>query len=59
MFIMDKIFHHFICKDIPMLNTGTLSTEVIIAISGLLSNYIKKYENQYSIENCKKELYSD
>jgi hypothetical protein len=56
---MDKIFHHFNCKDIPMLNIGTLSTEVIIAINGLLSNYIKKYENQYSIENCKKELYSD
>ena len=60
MYIMDKMFHHFNCKDTPMLNIGTLSTEVIIAINGMLnSDYIKKYNNNYSIEISKKELYSD
>ena len=54
MFIMDKIFHHFNCKDIPMLNIGTLSTEVIIAINGLLSNYIKNMKINIQLKTVKK-----
>ena len=57
--ILDKIFHHLNCRDTPMLNSQTLSTEVIIAIYSMLNlEQIKKYENQYSIESCKKILYS-
>jgi len=56
---LDKIFHHLNCRDTPMLNPQTLSSEVIIAIHSMLNlEQIKKYENQYSIESCKKVLYS-
>ena len=59
MHIQDVIFHHLNCRDTPILNNGTISPEVIIAIHGMLNlDYIKQYENQYSIENSKKELYS-
>ena len=59
MSILDKIFHHLNCRDTPMLNPQTLSSEVIIAIHSMLNlDQIKKYENQYSLESCKKELYS-
>ena len=59
MTIMDKVFHHLNCMDSPILNLQTLSTEIIIAIHSMLNlDVIKKYENEYSIESCKKELYS-
>ena len=59
MHLLDKIFHHINCKDTPSLNIKTISTELIIAIHNTLNmESIKKYENQYSIESCKKELYS-
>ena len=59
MHLLDKIFHHLNCKDNPSLNLESLSTEVIIAVHSMLNlEYIKKYENQYSIEGCKEKLYS-
>ena len=59
MHLIDIIFHHFHCKDTPLLNNRILSTEVIIAIHAILNlDYIKKYENQYSIKSSKQELYS-
>jgi len=59
MTVLDKIFHHLNCRDIPMLNTQTLSSEIIIAIHSMLNlDQIKKYENQYSLESCKKILYA-
>ena len=57
--LTDKIFHHLNCRDNPNLTLETLSTEIIIAINSMLNlDVIKQYECQYSIENCKKELYS-
>ena len=59
MHLLDKVFHHMNCRDTPLLNVNTLSTEIIIAIHNTLNiENIKHYENQYSIESCKKELYS-
>ena len=59
MSILDKVFHHLNCRDTPMLSPQTLSSEVIIAIHSMLNlEQIKKYENQYSMESCKKVLYS-
>ena len=57
--LTDKIFHHLNCRDNPQLTLESLSTEIIIAIHSILNvDMIKQYENQYSIESCKKELYS-
>ena len=57
--LTDKIFHHLNCRDNPNLTLESLSTEIIIAINSMLNlDVIKQYECQYSIENCKKELYS-
>ena len=59
MHLMDKVFHHINCKDTPLLNTESLSVEVIIAVHSMLNmDIIKIYENQYSVESCKMELYS-
>ena len=59
MHLLDQTFYHFNCKDNSSLNINTLSSEVIIAIhSCLYSQNIKKYDNQYYIDSCKKELYS-
>ena len=57
--LLDKIFHHLNCRDTHLLNIESLSTEIIIAIHSMLNlDYIKQYENQYSLESCKKELFS-
>ena len=59
MHLLDKVFHHLNCRDTPLLNVESLSIEIIIAINAILNlDLIKKYENQYSIESCKKELFS-
>ena len=59
MHILDKIFHHLNCRDTPLLNLSTLSSEIIISIHSMLNlEIINQYDNQYSIESCKKELYS-
>lgn len=59
MHIIDIIFHHLECRDTPFLNPSTISSEIIIAINSMLNlDYIKKYENQYSIESAKEEIYS-
>ena len=59
MHLLDQTFYHFNCKDDKNLNIESLSSEVIIAIYSILYNQnIKKYDNQYYIDNCKKELFS-
>ena len=58
--LLDKIFYHFLSKDLSYINAKNLSTEVILALHTLIINFQsnKKYTNQYSIESCNKELYS-
>ena len=58
--LLDKIFYHFLSKDLSYINAKNLSTEVILALHILIINFQsnKKYTNQYSIESCNKELYS-
>lgn len=58
--LLDQIFYHFISKDLSSLNVKNLSTEVILALHSVIVNNQsnQKYTNQYSIESCKKELYS-
>lgn len=58
--LLDKIFYHFLSKDLSYINAKNLSTEVILALYTLIINFQsnKKYTNQYSIESCNKELYS-
>ena len=59
MHLLDQTFYHFNCKDNASINIDTLSSEVIIAVhSCLYIQNIKKYENQYYIDSCKKELFS-
>ena len=59
MHIIDIVFHHLECRDTPFLTPQTISSEIIIAINSMLNlDYIKKYENQYSIESAKEEIYS-
>ena len=59
MHLLDQTFYHFNCKDNASINIDTLSSEVIIAVhSCLYLQNIKKYENQYYIDSCKKELFS-
>ena len=57
--LLNKVFYHLNCKDTPSLKIESLSTEIIIAVHGMLNlDYIKQYENQYSIATCRNELYS-
>ena len=57
--IIDIVFHHIDCRDTPFLNPITISSEIIIAINSMLNlDFIKKYNNQYSIESAKEEIYS-
>ena len=59
MHLLDQTFYHFNCKDNASINIDTLSSEVIIAVhSCLYIQNIKKYDNQYYIDSCKKELFS-
>ncbi len=58
MHLLDQTFYHFNCKDISNVDLENLSTEVIIASHSIVNmQNIKKYNNQYSIESSKKELY--
>ena len=58
MHLLDQTFYHFNCKDFVNLEIGDLSTEIIIAMNSVVNmQNIKKYNNQYSIESSKKELY--
>ena len=58
--LLDQMFYHFVSKDLSSLNVKNLSTEVILALNSIIINNQsnKNYTNQYSIETCKKELYS-
>ena len=58
--LLDQMFYHFVSKDLSSLNVKNLSTEVILALNSIIINNQsnKNYTNQYSIESCKKELYS-
>ena len=59
MHLIDVVFHHLECKDTPFLTPQTISSEIIIAMNCLLNlDLIKKYDNQYSIESAKEEIYS-
>ena len=59
MHLLDQTFYHFNCKDNASINIDTLSSEIIIAVhSCLYIQNIKKYDNQYYIDSCKKELFS-
>ena len=59
MHLLDQTFYHYNCKDNSTLNINSLSSEVIMAIhSCLFIQNIKKYDNQYYIDSCKKELFS-
>jgi hypothetical protein len=59
MHLLDKIFHHLNCKDNPLLTLESLSVEIIIGVHAMLNlDFIKQYDNQYSINNCKIILYS-
>lgn len=58
MHLLDQTFYHFNCKDFVNMEVGDLSTEIIIAMNSVVNmQNIKKYNNQYSIESSKKELY--
>ena len=59
MHLLDQTFYHFNCKDNALINVDTLSSEIIIAVNTCLNvDIIKKYDNQYFIDSCKKELFS-
>ena len=59
MHLLDHTFYHFNCKDNSTININYISTEIIMAIqSCLYYQNIKKYDNQYYIDSCKKELFS-
>ena len=59
MHLLDQTFYHFNCKDNSSINTDTLSSDVIMAMNSYLYiQNIKKYDNQYYIDTCKKELFS-
>ena len=59
MHLLDQTFYHFNCKDNAAINIDTLSSDIIIAVhSCLYLQNIKKYDNQYYIDSCKKELFS-
>ena len=59
MHIIDIVFHHLDCRDTPFLTPQTISSEIIIAMNSMLNlDCVKKYENQYSIQSAKEEIYS-
>ena len=59
MAFLDNLIYHLNCKDTSSLTLESLSIEIIIATHTMLNmKYIKKYESDYSILSCKKELFS-
>ena len=58
--LLDQISFDLVTKDLSALNVNNLSTEVILALHSIIVNKQsnKQYSNQYSIESCKRELYS-
>ena len=59
MHLLDQTFYHFNCKDFVNFEISDLSNEIIIAMNSIVNTQnIKKYNNQYSIESSKKELYT-
>ena len=59
MHLLDQTFYHFNCKDNSLINIDTISSDVIMAMNSYLYiQNIKKYDKQYYIDTCKKELFS-
>ena len=57
--LLDQTFYHFNCKDFVNIEISDLSTEIVYALNSIVNTQnIKKYNNQYSIESSKKELYN-
>lgn len=56
--LLDQTYFHFNCKDLTHLDIKDLSDIVILSMNSVVNmQSIKKYNNQYSIEVSKKELY--
>ena len=57
---LDQPLYHSLNKDLSSINFKYLSTEVILSLNSVIINSKsnKNYINQYSIESCRKELYS-
>ena len=57
--VLNKLYHHLYCKDIPLLTLENLSTEIIIAIHTMLNfeNIKQNKDDDITILNCKKVLY--
>ena len=59
MHLLDHTYYHFNCRDNSTVNINYISSEIIMAIqSCLYYQNAKKYDNQYYIDACKKELFS-
>ena len=56
--LLEQTFFHFNCKEITHTDIKDLSDIVILAMNSVLNlQNVKKYNNQYSIDVSKKELY--
>jgi hypothetical protein len=56
--LLEQTFYHFNCKDITHTDIKDLSDIVILAMNSVVNlQNVKKYNNQYSIDVSKKELY--
>lgn len=56
--LLDQSFYHFNCKDLAHLDIKELSDIVVLSLNSVVNlQHLKKYNNQYSIDVSKKELY--
>jgi len=56
--LLEQTFYHFNCKEITHTDIKDLSDIVILAMNSVVNlQNVKKYNNQYSIDVSKKELY--
>lgn len=56
--MLDQTFYHFNCRDISYMEVKDLSDVVVHAMNTVVNlQTVKKYDNQYSKEVSKKELY--
>lgn len=56
--LLDQTFYHFNSKEISNLDVKDLSDIVVLSLNSVVNlQNLKKYNNQYSVEVSKKELY--
>lgn len=56
--LLDQTFYHFNCQELSQVDVKDLSDIVVLSLNSVVNlQHLKKYNNQYSVEVSKRELY--